>query len=133
MKVRLEKVFETETFDSGFQKRVFIAINEENPQYPQFLKFELLKDACTKIDVFKVGQLMDVEFNIRGSKYENPTKGTQYFVSLQAWKISGGEQAPNEANTPKAEQEWLNSDGDADDLPFILTLLIASSFLLQMI
>ncbi len=118
MKVRLEKVFEIETFPSGFQKRVFIGVDESNADYPQYLKFELLKEACTKIDEFTVGKLIDVEFNIRGNKYENPTKGTQYFVSLQCWRISGGEAAPGPTNTPEApEPEWLKGDTD-EEPPF---------------
>ena len=32
----------TQTFDSGFQKREFVVTTKE--QYPQDLKFELLKD-----------------------------------------------------------------------------------------
>ena len=115
MKVKLKEVFETQTFPSGFQKREFIGVDQSNPTYPQYLKFELLKDACTKIDGFTVGNIIDVEFNIRGNKHENPTKGTQYFVSLQAWRLSGAGEAPNQAGTPQAETP---SSNEAEDLPF---------------
>lgn len=79
----------TQTFDSGFQKREFVVTTKE--QYPQDLKFELLKDKCNVLDGYKVGQGVAVDFNIRGSEYQG-----KYFVSLQAWKIAAsGQTAPN--------------------------------------
>lgn len=111
IEVKLEKVFETKTFDSGFKKREFVGIDESNPSYPQYIKFELIKDACDKIDGFNIGDVIEVNYNIRGNKYENPEKGTQYFVSLNAWKIEPkGVQVSNDAN-PELE-------GEGEPLPF---------------
>ena len=81
----------TQTFDSGFQKREFVVTTKE--QYPQDLKFELLKDKCNMLDGYKVGQGVAVDFNIRGSEYQG-----KYFVSLQAWKIAASGQAAPDAN-----------------------------------
>lgn len=112
MKVTIEKIFETQTFESGFKKREFIGVDNENPTYPQYLKFELLKDNCEKLDTFKEGQAVDVEFNIRGSKYEHQTKGTMYFVSLQAWKIAANN------GTSDITPEFESNNSESEPLPF---------------
>ena len=81
----------TQTFDSGFQKREFVVTTKE--QFPQDLKFELVKDKCAVLDGYKVGQGVSVDFNIRGSEYQG-----KYYVSLQAWKIAASGQAEPNAN-----------------------------------
>lgn len=52
-------------------------------QYPQDIKFEVLKD---KVDNFlkynKVGQDVDVSYNVRGSEFKG-----KYYVNLIAWKV----------------------------------------------
>ena len=83
---KLKVIFETQTFDSGFQKREFVVTTNE--QYPQDIKLELVKDKCSVIDSFQVGQEVEVDYNLRGNEYSG-----KYYVSLHAWKItakSGG-------------------------------------------
>jgi len=136
IKAKLIEKYETATFGaSGFRKREFVVEFSDNPQYPEFIKMELIQDKCDLLDSFEIGAVMNVAFNLKGRKYEHPEKGTQYFNNLQAWRLSGAETAPGPTGTApaEAEPEWLNADKDkeADDLPFVLTLLMASSFALQ--
>ena len=116
---------DTATFGtSGFKKREFVVEYVENPEYPEYPKFELIQDNCEQLDQYEVGSNITIAFNLKGRKWTNPKGETVYFNSLQAWRISGGEQAPNAAGTPQTEKdnepEWLNADSDkeADDLPF---------------
>ncbi len=78
---KIKLIGEKQTFDSGFQKIEFVLTT--NDQYPQDVKFEVLKD---KVDNFvkynKVGQDVDVSFNVKGNEYKG-----KYYVSLAAWKI----------------------------------------------
>jgi single-strand DNA-binding protein len=91
--------------DKGFTKREFVI--ETNENYPQKVKFELNKDACSKVDQFKVGNGVEVSFNLRGNEYQG-----KYYVNLQAWKvIKIGEGAP-------VVQPESDPIGNEDDLPF---------------
>jgi single-strand DNA-binding protein len=63
-------------FESGFTKREFVVSTEE--MYPQDVKFELLKDKCSILDQYQVGDTVRVSFNIRGSLWQN-----KYFTNLQ--------------------------------------------------
>ena len=96
----------TEAFPSGFQKREFVVTTKE--QYPQDLKFELLKDKCNEIDKFKVGESVTVSANIRGSEYQG-----KYYVSLQAWKIAASGQA-----APTQPPVHVSGGDDDSDIPF---------------
>jgi hypothetical protein len=72
-----------QSFPSGFQKREFVITTAE--QYPQDVKFEVLKDKCATLDKYAVGQSVAVSFNVRGNEYQG-----KYYVSLQAWQIEAG-------------------------------------------
>lgn len=102
VKGTVKLIDQTQTFASGFQKREFVITTAE--QYPQDVKFEVVKDKCDLLDRHKVGQSVTVSFNIRGNEYNG-----KYYVSLQAWKIDTETQA---APAPVAAPD---ADGD---LPF---------------
>jgi hypothetical protein len=76
----IKVIFQTETYPSGFTKREFVVTTKE--QYPQDVKFELVKDKTAILDSFSEGQEVAVHFNLRGSEYQG-----KYFVSLQGWKV----------------------------------------------
>jgi hypothetical protein len=96
---------ETETFDSGFMKRAFVIETDE--QYPQQVKFEMLKEKTALLDNYKVGDSVEVSFNIRGNEYNG-----KYYVNLQSWKIQEISQQNNQTETEKTVEEV------EDDLPF---------------
>jgi hypothetical protein len=110
---RIHSIDATKEYGSnGFKKREFvIELNDasENPEYPNFVAFELIKDKCFIMDKYKVGDQIVVTFNVQGRLWKAEDKPERCFTSLQAWKIS----ALGEANN--------NSVGDTsghDDVPF---------------
>lgn len=73
---------ELQTFESGFQKVEFVVTTDE--KYPQDIKFYAKKDRADYVlSHNKVGDLVSVDFNIRGNEYKG-----QYYVNLEAWKIA---------------------------------------------
>ena len=92
LKGKIKLINPTQTFDSGFTKREFVITTSE--QYPQDVKFEVVKDKCDTLDKYKVGQEVTVHLNIRGNEYNG-----KYYVSLQAWKIAAEHSA-----TPQPQQ-----------------------------
>lgn len=82
----IKTIGETQTFASGFQKREFVLLTNE--QYPQPISMELLQDKIDIIDPFKEGDLVNVGINIRGREWVSPNGDTKYFNSIVAWKIT---------------------------------------------
>jgi len=79
---KVKLLMDVQTFDSGFTKREFVVTTLE--QYPQDIKLECTQAKVVLLDSLKVGDNVDVSFNIRGNEYNG-----KYFVNLQAWKIEG--------------------------------------------
>ncbi len=116
----LLEIFDPIQVSDKFKKREFVLQDNENPQYPQYIKFELAQEKCSLLDTFSSGEMVDVSFNVRGRSYVNPQGVKSYFNSLQAWKIQsiskgnsgGGNSAPQSVSSlPPAESE-------DDGLPF---------------
>ncbi len=115
---------DTQVISEKFSKREFVLTTDTETQYPQFISMQLTQDKCSLLDNYQPGEVLKVSFNLRGREWNNPTKGiTQYFNSLDAWKI---EKASNATPAPQTVpfQSPINtpeviSNGDvADDLPF---------------
>jgi hypothetical protein len=111
VKGKLLKKFDTQKVGATFQKREFVVLLEEDPTYPQSIKLEFVQDKCTLLDDVKIGQTIDVEFNLRGREWTNQQGVTGYFNTLQAWKIDKGAQGATQGtNTAQP--------ATSDDLPF---------------
>ena len=83
---------ETTTFgNNGFTKREFVlkaSGPEENTSYPNYIALELIKDKCSLLDQFSVGDELEVSFNISGRLWQGQGKPEKCFTSLQVWKMS---------------------------------------------
>jgi len=119
IKAKLLEIFEIQKISDTFKKREFVVEYAENPQYPEFLKFELIQDKCELLDKLSNGQEVEVHFNLKGRKWTDPKGGVKYFNTLQAWRILAldsqhTEQPPMNEPPNFGEPPAL---GD-DDIPF---------------
>ena len=104
---KVKLLMDAQTFDSGFTKREFVVTTLE--QYPQDIKLECTQAKVVLLDSLKVGDNVDVSFNIRGNEYNG-----KYFVNLQAWKIEG---ATAESTSIPVAQKTESTEGEGD-IPF---------------
>ncbi|MBP1165091.1 hypothetical protein JOE44_001975 [Chryseobacterium sp. PvR013] len=81
----IKKIGNTETFASGFQKREFILLTQE--QYPQPVSIEIMGNKIDILDTFKEGDNVNVGINIQGREWISPQGEIKYFNSIVAWKI----------------------------------------------
>lgn len=102
----------TKQVSDKFKNREFVLMVVENPQYPEFIKFEFKQDKVALLDKFKVGQTVAVEFNLRGREWKNKEGVVQYFNTLDAWKINAEAGATPEYATP------VDISANDDSLPF---------------
>jgi single-strand DNA-binding protein len=112
----VKKVFDEQTFGSGFNKREFV-LTIEAGKFPQDIKFECVKDKVSLVAALKPGAKAKVFFDLRGREWKE-----SYFVNLNAWKIeligaAPGAAAPDEDGPPLSEPEGETVQNE-EDVPF---------------
>ncbi|MCU0796480.1 MAG: DUF3127 domain-containing protein [Akkermansiaceae bacterium] len=114
----LKKIFETQTFASGFSKREFV-VEVPDGNYPQMIKFEIVKDRISQLESHALGDEIKVSFDIRGNEYKE-----RFYVNLNAWKIEGSGSAAAPAKSKSAPQNsslddsFDNEPDESDEIPF---------------
>ena len=89
-----------------FRKKDFVITTED--KYPQDVMFTLTQNNTDLVDTIKVGEKVEVSFNLRGREWES-----RYFVTLEAWSVA----VQTSKAQPKAEV--LSDIEQVDDsLPF---------------
>ena len=110
----IKKIFEEQTFGSGFNKREFV-LTIESGRFPQDIKFECVKDKVDLLARLKPGSKVPVSFDLRGREWKE-----NYYVNLNAWKIapvegSAAPASPEDDGAPLPEAPGETVD---DDVPF---------------
>jgi len=101
----IRQIKEINQITDSFQKREFvIEIPSDNPDYDgEFPQFQLVQAKCDLLDKYKVGDEVEVYFNIKGRKYQDKvTNETKVFTTLQAWRLSSVK--PEQQGPPESEQ-----------------------------
>ena len=84
---RIHQLSGTQQVTERFRKREFVVELADNPRFPQYVQFELTGDRCEHLDGFKVGDVVRVEFSLRGREWKSPRGETKYFNSLDVWTV----------------------------------------------
>lgn len=119
---KITEKYDTQNIKETFRKREFVIEYAENPQYPEFVKFELIQANCDLLDSVEIGDHVSVNFNLKGRKWTDPKGEVKYFNSLQAWRVDKQQgSATNESTPPPptTEDSWVSDNSTTeDDLPF---------------
>jgi hypothetical protein len=123
----VKKIFDIQTFASGFQKRELILMTQE--QYPQPISIEFLSDKISLLDNISEGENIKIGINIRGREWTSPQNEVKYFNSITGWRLEKiNNPNPNEPiETKPAETKHIETsdetgngvfDEEDSDLPF---------------
>lgn len=118
---RIKKIFEEQTFASGFRKKEIVVTTAE--QYPQDILIEFTQDKIDLLNSFSIGDEVKVSINLRGREWINPEGVAKYFNSVSGWRIErmgAAEQPPMSQPPIETTADYgAASESDAkDDLPF---------------
>ncbi len=114
IKGKLVDIFDTIQVTETFKKREFIIEDNKNPEYPEFIKIELIQDKVNLLDTLNIGDEINVAINIKGRKWEDKEGNIRYFNSIQGWKI----ETENQGMSQDTGEEDMNQEIDDSDLPF---------------
>lgn len=118
---KVHEVHPTHQVTESFKKRDLIVAYAENPQFVEYISFQATQDRVSIFDNLKVGDEVQVAFNLRGRPWTNKDGVTTFFNSLVAWRVTkleaqrpAQQTAPSYADLPPMDI----SSADDDDLPF---------------
>ncbi len=109
---KLIEINDPQYVSESFKKRAFVLEYIENPQYPEYVSFELIQDKCDLLDGFSEGEEVTVHFNLRGRKWTNAEGIVKYFNSLQAWRLE------KTTKTSETTDNHASFEEGHNDLPF---------------
>ena len=110
---KLIEIFDTIQITETFKKREFIIQDNKNPEYPEYIKVEVIQDKVALLDNINIGDEINVLINIKGRKWEDKEGNIKYFNSIQGWKIESENLNLNQDNN----NDDFNQDS-GEDLPF---------------
>lgn len=105
---------------ASFKKQEFVieVENERNPDWNDFVKFQLTQDRCGLVEAMEIGESIKVSFNIRGRKWEKDGQ-VSYFTNLEAWRVEKLVAGAQNVAAPSASVPSANDmPEENDDLPF---------------
>ena len=118
IKGKIRVINDVVQINDTFRKREFV-LDTKSGQYDQIVMLELTQDNVTAVDNFKVGDEVNVSFDIRGREWKNPKDGSiRYFNSLSAWRVEAANPAPAENSAPPPSVDDAPMIDETDDLPF---------------
>ena len=123
IKGKLIECMETVQVSDRFRKREFVLEYADNPEYPEFIKFELAQERCELLDPFQSGQQVRVEFDLKGRRWTDPQGQVKYFNSLRAWRLNeaGSESSSSPESSKNSEKIPLPENlgpPNSDEIPF---------------
>lgn len=89
IKGELVIVREAVSYSDRFKSRKFVI--KVPGEYPQFLECELHQDDVSKVDGLNIGDMVNIEYELRGRVWVNKDGEEKYFNSIKCnkiWKIS---------------------------------------------
>lgn len=124
---KIKEIFPEKQIKETFKKREFVLDYETNSDYPQVIKLELVNDLCSIIDDYKKGDMVEVEFELKGREWKNQQGEIIYFTTLRALKLKKLEEdsttmsPENLSDTPNSingENSLPSPPEENNDLPF---------------
>lgn len=116
VKGTLKRKEETNVVSDKFQKREFV-IETTDEQYPQTIAFECTQARVELLDNVKVGDKLNVYFNLKGREWTSPKDGSvRVFNTLDAWKIE--EATASASASANGGQGEPALSVDSEELPF---------------
>jgi hypothetical protein len=78
---------DTQVVSEAFSKREFV-LTVVDGAFSNDILIQLVKDKVTLINDINIGDLLEVEVNLKGKEWNSPSGEVKYFNTIEAWKVS---------------------------------------------
>lgn len=111
LKATIKKIGITEVVSDKFKKRDIVLTDNSNEKYPQHILFQLIQDKVNLADKVKIGDSVEISFNLKGREYTNSSGEVKYFNSLEIYSVT-------KLNSAVESTEPSHIADTNDDVPF---------------
>lgn len=70
-----------------FSKREFV-LTVVDGAFSNDILIQLVKDKCSILDAFNIGDVLEVDTNLKGREWTSPQGEVKYFNTIECWKIT---------------------------------------------
>ena len=70
-----------------FSKREFV-LTVVDGAFSNDILIQLTKDKCSLLDAFNIGDMLEVDTNLKGREWTSPQGEVKYFNTIECWKIT---------------------------------------------
>ena len=120
IKGKIKVIFQTIQVSDKFAKRD-VVVTTTTDMYPQDILVQFTQDKCDILDLYKVGDEVDVDYNLKGREWINPQGEAKYFNTIEGWRInraSGSSPIPQDVKKDVPVEQLAGQEEDDSDLPF---------------
>jgi hypothetical protein len=78
---------DTQVVSEAFSKREFV-LTVVDGAFSNDILIQLTKDKVTLINDINIGDMLEVEVNLKGKEWNSPSGEVKYFNSIECWKIT---------------------------------------------
>ena len=125
IKGKLVEIFDTVQVTETFKKREFIIEDNKNPEYPEYIKVELIQDKVSLLDSLNVGDEVNVLINIKGKKWEDKegNKRSRDKVRVSSFEFpprgkKSSQETSDSSEASAAEGQGSSSTSTEESVPF---------------
>ena len=106
---KIKRITEVEERGTFRFRKLIVETQESEAKYNQTICVDFVQNNCGLLDAWKVGDYVQVLFNLRGREWTNPKGEFLQFTTLNGWKLENyKEEVSTKDQAPDRE----------DDLPF---------------
>ena len=118
----IHKINPIEQVTEKFKKREFVLEISNDGAYVQKVLFTATRDNVEFLDTFKTGDIVDVEFDVKGREWTSPTGDIKFFNTLELINITLFTNNQTQQTVSDSSLRTVvvseNSKEEDDDLPF---------------
>lgn len=117
--VEIKRIGEIQEYgDKNFKVVKWVVVDDSNSEYPQTLELQCTQEKAENLLQYnKVGDRVDVSYNLRGREWTSPEGKVSVFNTIEAWKVFKSETQSDGVKPPFEPATDLNEE-DHSDLPF---------------
>ena len=78
---------DTQVVSEAFSKREFV-LTVVDGAFSNDILIQLTKDKVTLINDINIGDMLEVDVNLKGKEWTSPSGEVKYFNTIECWKVS---------------------------------------------